>query len=55
NVVLFNQLGMRVKQQPVLAQKETTLTVSAIAEGIYFLKIIDTEGKVTTKKIVKIE
>tara|TARA_R100001369_G_scaffold91757_1_gene134003 strand:+ start:2496 stop:4001 length:1506 start_codon:yes stop_codon:yes gene_type:complete len=55
NIVLFNQLGMRVKQQPVLAQKETTLIVSDIAEGIYFLKIIDTEGKATTKKIVKIE
>ncbi|WP_339700610.1 T9SS type A sorting domain-containing protein [uncultured Marixanthomonas sp.] len=52
-IVLINQLGMIVKQQNVLAKKESTLTISDISEGVYFLNIIDTEGKVTTKKIEK--
>ncbi|RFN57806.1 T9SS type A sorting domain-containing protein [Marixanthomonas ophiurae] len=53
NIVLINQLGMMVKEQKVSEKKESTLTISDISEGVYFLNIIDTEGKITTKKIVK--
>lgn len=53
NIVLMNQLGMMLKQQNVYGIKESTLSIRDVSEGIYFLNIVDTEGKKTTKKIVK--
>lgn len=52
-IILVNQLGMVVKQKNISRENISTLSISDISEGIYFLKVIDTQGNVSTKKIQK--
>lgn len=52
-IILLNKLGMIVKKQNGLNKNESRLTISNLSEGIYFLNIIDTEGRTTIQKIVK--
>tara|TARA_R100000935_G_scaffold1439_1_gene4539 strand:- start:93350 stop:94858 length:1509 start_codon:yes stop_codon:yes gene_type:complete len=53
SLALYSQAGSELKPKIVIANNEAHCYVSNISAGIYFLKIVATNGVVTTKKIVK--
>lgn len=53
NLILYNQTGSKLNPKIVITNNEAICYVSDISAGIYFLKIVDTSGNATTKKIVK--
>jgi hypothetical protein len=50
-VQVFNIVGKKVLETKTLINK--TLDVSNLNNGVYFLKVYDTENKTTTKKLIK--
>lgn len=52
-VELINTLGMVVEQINNINQNEYTITTNSLANGIYLVKITDTNGNVKTEKVIK--
>jgi len=50
-VILMNAVGQQVDQFYV--SKRTTIDLSSMASGVYFVKVIGNEGRTTIKRIVK--
>ncbi len=48
-VIIYNELGQQIKEVTT-----SEVNVSNLATGIYFFKIISQNGKIATKKIIKI-
>jgi len=53
-IKLINQLGKLIKEETITAAREYNLDVSSIAQGIYFVNVYTQDGRMSTKKIIKI-
>ena len=52
-VEIYNLLGVLLVKKQLNAAKKTTVNTTGFATGFYFIRIIDSEGKFVTKKLVR--
>ena len=55
-VDVFNELGQLVLSKSLnTAMDKTTVDISALSQGLYFVKVADVSGNATVKKVIKMK
>ncbi len=54
SILIYNSLGQLMKKESNISSKEANISISNFIKGVYILKIIGVDNKITVRKFLKI-